>query len=140
MSSNQTPDEDHNPEQSTTLDTLVDGLKAIPPILVCTAGTYLLGFSGCISALKDSSESSLLYHLAAGSGLYGGFTPNGARKVISLVTLTFALVPEISMLAHGSSWDNIMLSAGIKAASYGIGLTLGSVVGGIYDTLHTVKE
>ena len=76
---------------------VVDGLKAVPPILACTAGAYLLGMTNCVKEVSQNlpaGDLNLGYHLAAGSGLYGGWTTNGNRKITSLFTLAAAFTPR----------------------------------------------
>ena len=72
----------------TLTERVTDGLRAIPPILGCTAGAYLLDFSGCVSKVAETLPAdglNLGYHLAAGSGLYGGYTSKENRKRLAVL-------------------------------------------------------
>jgi len=112
----------------TTSDKIVDGAKAIPPILACTAGSYLLGMSNCLKEVAQNLPTgglNLGYHIAAGSGLYGGWTTNGNQKVTSLVTLAATFTPEIMMLAHDGDLENVGAASAAKLVGYGLGYIVG---------------
>ena len=107
---------------------VVDGLKAVPPILACTAGAYLLGMTNCVKEVAHNlpaGDLNLGYHLAAGSGLYGGYTDNGNRKVTSLVALAAAFAPEIMMMAHDGDMKNVGAASAAKLVGYGFGYVIG---------------
>ena len=110
---------------------VVDGLKAVPPILACTAGVYLLGMTNCVKEVSQTlpiGGLNLGYHLAAGSGLYGGYTSNRNRKVTSLVTLAAAFTPEFMMMAHDGDMKNIGVASAAKLIGYGLGYIVGYIV------------
>src|SRR3989344_3878353 len=106
------------------------GLRAIPPILACTAGAYLLGLSGCLTEVSESLPKKLNfgYHLAAGAGLYGGYTNNNNRKITSLVALAASFTPEIITLVHDGDFGKIGAASAAKAVGYGVGYILGYFV------------
>ena len=119
-------------EQS-TIDKVVDGAKAIPPILACTAGSYLLGMADCVKEVAQNlpaGDLNLGYHAAAGSGLYGGWTKNGNRKVTSLVTLAAAFTPEIMMMPHDGDLKNVGAASAVKLVGYGLGYIVGHLFSG----------
>ena len=117
----------------TTSDKVVDGAKAIPPILACTAGSYLLGMADCVKEVAQNlpaGDLNLGYHAAAGSGLYGGWTKNGNRKVTSLVTLAAAFTPEIMMMSHDGDLKNVGAASAVKLVGYGLGYIVGHLFSG----------
>ena len=109
---------------------ITDGLNGIPPILACTAGAYLLDVSGCIEQVSKTLPHGLNfgYHLAAGSGLYGGYIDNQNRKVTSLLTLTASFIPEIIQFAHEGNLNKIGTACGVKAVGYGLGYIIGLLI------------
>lgn len=110
---------------------VVDGLKAVPPIIACAAGAYLLGFGSCGHVEKVLPQDGLNfgYHLAAGSGLYGGYTSNSARRITSLVTLGASFFPEIMLLSQNGDLKEVGVAAGVKAVGYGLGYIVGHLFG-----------
>lgn len=116
-----------------TGDKVVDGAKAVPPIIACTAGSYLLGMTNCIKEVAQnlpSGDLNLGYHVATGSGLYGGWAKNGNRKVASLVTLAASFTPEIMMLAHDGDMKNVGAASAAKLVGYGLGYIVGHFFSG----------
>ncbi|MBU4456826.1 MAG: hypothetical protein KKA65_04965 [Nanoarchaeota archaeon] len=110
-----------------TKNNFVEGLKALPPIAACSAGAYILNFSGCIDSIAEHLPNGLNvgYHIAAGSGIYGGYTNNNAKKIATGCTALAAMIPESLMFAAAGDMDNAGLSAGLKILSYGLGYILG---------------
>ena len=111
----------------TKLDQVVDGVKAVPAIIGCTAGAYLLGMSKCSQSLINNlpvDDMNLGYHLAAGSGLYGGWTKNTNRKATSLVTLAAAFTPEVMQLVQDGNLKNIGTASAVKLVGYGMGYVI----------------
>ena len=104
-----------------------EGLSAIPGILGCSALTYLLNFAGCIDQVKNALPQGLNlgFHLATGSGIYGGQTKNINKRIASLVTLVSSFTPEIISLAQDGDFEKIATSAGVKAVGYGLGYIAG---------------
>ncbi|PIN73748.1 hypothetical protein COV20_06025 [Candidatus Woesearchaeota archaeon CG10_big_fil_rev_8_21_14_0_10_45_16] len=116
----------------TLTERVTDGLRAIPPILGCTAGAYLLNLSGCVNRIAESLPAdglNLGYHLAAGSGLYGGYTSKAERKIASLVTLAGSFTPEIAMLAQDGDLRSVGTASAAKLVGYGLGYIVGHIFG-----------
>ncbi len=114
----------------TLAERVADGLKAIPPILGCTAGAYILGFAGCMNratGVLPTEGLNLGYHLAAGSGLYGGYILETNRKIASLVTLASSFVPEIAIVAKDGDLRNIGAASAAKLVGYGFGYIAGYI-------------
>ena len=110
---------------------VVDVLGAFPPILGCTAGAYLLSFSDCVSQVGQALPNGLNvgYHLAAGSGLYGGYTSKANRKVASLATLAISMTPDLLMLSQDGDLKNLGTAVGVKVVGYGLGYIVGHFFG-----------
>lgn len=102
-----------------------DGIKAVPPILACTAGFYLLRFTYLTHIFQHLpfDEGTAL---AAGSGLYSGGINNPNRNATSLAALAASFLPDLITLVNGDL-KQAGLSAGIKTASYGLGRSISNL-------------
>lgn len=114
------------PPVSSLSDRVQDYLGAVPPILACSAAAYLLNFSGCVSSIGKTLPEGLnvSYHLAAGAGLYGGYTKNSHRKLTSLAMLCLSMAPEVVLAVDGNI-KNAGAAMGVKALGYGLGYIVG---------------
>lgn len=103
-----------------------NGVRALPAILGCTAASYLLGFENCdaVQGHLPVGDINIGYHLAVGSGLYGGGTKHDDRKVASLATLGASYTPELMMLAGGAPFSSVIGPMGVKTVGYGLGYVL----------------
>ncbi len=133
MTENQNPQYVKKEDGKVTLiERVTDGLKAIPPILGCTAGAYLLDFSGYISNVAEilpANNLNLGYHLAAGSGLYGGYTSKENRKIASLVILASSFIPEIIMFTQDGNLRSVGTTSATKLIGYEVGYIIGYIFG-----------
>ncbi len=109
-----------------------EGLQGIPAILACTAASYFLGLTELSDKIKPylvNNDLNFGYHLAAGSGLYAGWTRKGSRKLVSLLTFTAACAPEIMLCTSQPNPDMNLIGAtvGLKAVGYGAGYIVGKI-------------
>lgn len=105
-----------------------EGLSAIPGILGCTALSYILGLSSCISKVHNALPSGLNlgFHLASGAGLYGGYTNNKNKRVATIIALAGSFAPEIIDLTQHGDLNRLGASSATKVVGYGVGYLIGS--------------
>ncbi|MBS3163984.1 hypothetical protein J4439_00980 [Candidatus Woesearchaeota archaeon] len=108
------------------------GLEAFPGMVVGTVLSYVLELQSCAVNLQrymPEDGLNLGFHIAGGSGLYGGWTGIRNRKFATFAALAASMIPEAMLAANGDA-ERAGQMVGVKALGYGVGYLVGALFSG----------
>ena len=111
---------------------LTEGLRTLPRVALGTALAYFLDVASCavnIEQYLPADGLNVPFHIAAGAGLYGGWTDKLNRGIATLLVLGGSMIPEIMLAANGDM-EMAGQMAGAKVVGYGVGYLTGALFSG----------